>query len=57
MENKILFGQEAQTEIKKGIDLVADGVKVTLGAKGKNVVCVRQGMLPVVTKDGVSVAQ
>lgn len=57
MENKIIFGIEAQTKFKDGVDLVANTVKVTLGKKGLNVMCVRDGMLPVITKDGVSVAR
>ena len=57
MDNKILYNKEAQEAFKEGIDLVANTVKVTLGKKGRNVMCVRDGMLPVITKDGVSVAR
>lgn len=57
MDNTILYGAEAQEYFKRGVDLVANTVKVTLGKKGLNVMCVRDGMLPVITKDGVSVAR
>lgn len=57
MESKILYGKEARKIIKEGVDLVADAVKVTLGSKGRNVICVRPQLLPVITKDGVSVAK
>jgi chaperonin GroEL len=57
MKNKILYNKDAQKAFKKGVDLVANTVKVTLGKKGRNVMCVRDGMLPVITKDGVSVAR
>jgi chaperonin GroEL len=57
MENTTILGQEARQIIKNGVDLVANAVKVTLGAKGMNVICVRDMLMPVVTKDGVSVAK
>lgn len=57
MENKVLYGADARKVIKEGVDLVANAVKVTLGAKGLNVMCVRDLLLPVITKDGVSVAK
>ena len=57
MEHQTLFGKDAKEKIKQGVDLVADTVKVTLGAKGRNVMCIREGMLPVITKDGVSIAK
>lgn len=57
MENKVLFKEEARAKVKEGVDLVANPVRVTLGAKGRNVMCVRDGMLPIVTKDGVSIAK
>lgn len=57
MENTTILGKEARQIIKNGVDLVANAVKVTLGAKGMNVICVRDMLMPVVTKDGVSVAK
>lgn len=57
MENITILGQEARKLIKEGVDLVANAVKVTLGAKGMNVICVRDMLLPRITKDGVSVAK
>lgn len=57
MENKVIYGSEARKLLKKGVDLVANAVKVTLGAKGMNVMCVRDILLPIITKDGISVAK
>lgn len=57
MENTTILGKEARQIIKNGVDLVANAVKVTLGKKGRNVICVRDMLMPVVTKDGVSVAK
>jgi len=56
-ENRVVYGQEARKLLKEGVDLVANAVKVTLGAKGMNVMCVRDILLPVITKDGISVAK
>lgn len=57
LENKILYNTQAQTAFKEGVDLVANTVKVTLGKKGRNVMCVRDGMLPIITKDGGNIAR
>ena len=57
MENKVVYGQEARKLLKEGVDLVANGVKVTLGKQGLNVMCVRDLLLPILTKDGVSVSK
>jgi len=57
LENKVVYGQEARKLLKEGVDLVANAVKVTLGAKGMNVMCVRDLLLPIITKDGISVAK
>lgn len=54
---KILFGQEARTKILKGIDILANTVKVTLGPKGRNVAFERSFGAPLITKDGVTVAK
>lgn len=54
---EIKFGTEARTKMLKGVDLLADTVKVTLGPKGRNVVLNKQYGAPKITKDGVSVAK
>lgn len=54
---RIVFGAEAREKIRKGIDTLADTVKVTLGPKGRNVIFERSFGSPVITKDGVSVAK
>lgn len=54
---KIVFGSDAREKIRKGIDTLADAVKVTLGPKGRNVIFERSFGSPTITKDGVSVAK
>ncbi|MDC1188508.1 chaperonin GroEL [Flavobacteriales bacterium] len=53
----ILFDVEARDKIKKGVDSLANAVKVTLGPKGRNVVIDKKFGAPTVTKDGVTVAK
>ena len=50
-------GQEARDALKKGIDLVADSVRVTLGPSGRNAVLGRLNITPIITNDGVSIAR
>ena len=57
MAKEIKFNIEARDELKKGVDALADAVKVTLGPKGRNVIIGRQFGAPHITKDGVSVAR
>lgn len=57
MAKKILFGQDARTKILKGVDILANTVKVTLGPKGRNVAFERSFGAPLITKDGVTVAK
>ena len=57
MNKKILFGQEARAKLLKGVDILANAVKATLGPKGRNVVFERQFGAPLITKDGVTVAK
>jgi chaperonin GroEL len=57
MAKMIQYGIDARTELKKGVDILADAVKVTLGPKGRNVVIEKKYGSPVITKDGVSVAK
>ena len=56
--SKILkFNENARNSMLKGVDILADAVKVTLGPKGRNVLISKKNMSPVVTKDGVTVAK
>jgi len=57
MAKEIRFNLEARDALKKGVDQLADAVKVTLGPKGRNVVIEKSFGAPTVTKDGVSVAK
>lgn len=54
---QVLFGDSARAKMVRGINVLADAVKVTLGPKGRNVVLERAFGGPTVTKDGVSVAK
>jgi chaperonin GroEL len=54
---ELLFNTEARTKLKRGIDALAEAVKVTLGPKGRNVVIDKKFGSPTVTKDGVTVAK
>lgn len=53
----VLFGTEARSRMVKGIDILADTVRITLGPKGRNVILGRDFGAPRITKDGVTVAQ
>ncbi len=57
MAKIIKYNTEARDLLKKGVDQLADAVKVTLGPKGRNVVIEKKFGAPVITKDGVSVAK
>ncbi|MEP0984124.1 chaperonin GroEL [Ekhidna sp.] len=57
MAKDIFFNTDARDSIKKGVDILADAVKVTLGPKGRNVILDKKFGAPNVTKDGVSVAK
>jgi len=57
MAKQIVFDLEARDQIKKGVDALANAVKVTLGPKGRNVVIDKKFGAPQVTKDGVTVAK
>ncbi|HKQ31391.1 MAG TPA: chaperonin GroEL [Burkholderiales bacterium] len=54
---EVLFGDQARTRMMRGVNILADAVKVTLGPKGRNVVLDKSFGSPTVTKDGVSVAK
>ncbi len=51
------FSNEARVKMRRGVDILADAVKVTLGPKGRNVVLEKSFGAPTITKDGVSVAR
>ena len=57
MAKEVTFGAEARDKMLKGVDILADAVKVTLGPKGRNVVLDKSFGAPRTTKDGVSVAK
>ena len=57
MAKEIFFDTDARDQIKKGVDALANAVKVTLGPKGRNVLLDKKFGAPTVTKDGVSVAK
>lgn len=57
MAKEIKFNIKAREELKKGVDALADAVKVTLGPKGRNVIIDKKFGAPHITKDGVSVAR
>ena len=57
MAKEIKFNIEAREELKKGVDALANAVKVTLGPKGRNVIIEKKFGAPHITKDGVSVAK
>jgi chaperonin GroEL len=54
---EVLFGEHARARMLRGVNILADAVKVTLGPKGRNVVLDKAFGAPTVTKDGVSVAK
>src|SRR3990170_8559348 len=54
---RIVFGTDAREKIRRGIDTLADAVKVTLGPRGRNVIFERSFGSPSITKDGVTVAK
>jgi len=54
---KVIFDTEAREKLRKGVDILADAVKVTLGPKGKNVILDKKFGAPAITKDGVTVAK
>jgi chaperonin GroEL len=57
MAKQIFFDIEARNRMKKGVDILSNAVKVTLGPKGRNVVIERKFGAPTITKDGVTVAK
>lgn len=57
MAKELFFNVDARDQLKKGVDTLADAVKVTLGPKGRNVVISKKFGAPHITKDGVTVAK
>ncbi len=57
MAKQLVFNVEARDQLKKGMDILADAVKITLGPKGRTVVLDKKFGSPTVTKDGVTVAK
>ncbi len=54
---QVIYGEEARAKLKTGVDKLANAVKVTLGPKGREVIIEKKWGVPVVTKDGVTVAK
>ena len=58
MTNKIvIFDAETRNQLLKGVNILADAVKVTMGPRGRNVIIEQPGKHPILTKDGVTVAR
>lgn len=57
MAKSILYGEEARMTLQKGLDILANTVKITLGPKGRNVVLEKKFGLPLITNDGVAIAK
>ena len=57
MAKMIAFDEEARRGLEKGLNTLADAVKVTLGPKGRNVVLERKWGAPTITNDGVTIAR
>jgi chaperonin GroEL len=57
MAKQLLFDEEARQALKRGVDALADAVKVTLGPKGRNVVLDKKYGSPTITNDGVTIAR
>ena len=57
MSKIIKSGEEARKALENGVNILADTVKITLGPKGRNVVLERKMGIPLITNDGVTIAQ
>ena len=57
MAKQIIYGEEARKAIERGVDKLADTVKITLGPKGRNVLIERKYLAPLITNDGVTIAK
>lgn len=57
MSKQFKYGEEARRSLEKGVDILADAVKITLGPKGRNVVLDKKFGAPLITNDGVTIAK
>ena len=57
MSKEIKFSSDARSAMVRGVDIIADTVKVTLGPKGRNVVLEKSFGSPLITNDGVTIAK
>src|SRR3977135_4245083 len=57
MAKQLLFDEDARHSLRRGIDALADAVKITLGPKGRNVVLDKKFGAPTITNDGVTIAK
>ena len=57
MAKQIAFGEEARKALQRGVDKLADTVKITMGPKGRNVVLERKYGTPLIANDGVTIAK
>ena len=57
MAKQIIYGEEARKAIERGVNQLADTVKITLGPKGRNVVLDKKFGTPLITNDGVTIAK
>src|SRR3970040_2937234 len=57
MAKKILFNQDAREALKRGVDTVANAVRITIGPRGRNVVLEKGYGAPIITNDGVTIAK
>jgi len=57
MAKEITYSEDARKKLKKGVDKLADAVKVTIGPKGRNVVLDKGFGAPIITNDGVTIAK
>jgi chaperonin GroEL len=57
MAKQIIYGEEARKALERGVNQLADTVKITLGPKGRNVVLDKKYGAPLITNDGVTIAK
>ena len=57
MAKQLAFDADARAQLKRGVDRVADAVKITIGPKGRNVVLDKKFGSPTITNDGVTIAK
>ena len=57
MAKEVIFDEKVRSALKRGVDIVANAVKVTLGPKGRNVALAKSWGSPTITNDGVSIAK